>query len=275
MATASYSKTVFLTGASSGIGLAVVKRLCAAGWEVWGTARNVSRLPVLTGFHPVALDLNDPENIAAAFSAAAVESGGFDVLINNAGDVINAPLEALVQNGLRAQMETLFFGPLELIRLALPEMRRRKAGMIINVTSLAVQFPIPFNSGYSAAKAALSSCSECLRLELTGTPIRLVDVQPGDVSTEILNRTKELNLPECAPYEPMLAHARAAEADKMKAACAPEKVARLIQKLLNAGNPPPRVAVGNFFEARLATTASRLLSRGMVERLQRWMYGLK
>jgi NAD(P)-dependent dehydrogenase (short-subunit alcohol dehydrogenase family) len=270
----SSSRTVFITGASSGIGLSLANLLCDKGFEVWGTARSIARLPVLPHFHPVALDLNDPESIRTAFDSAAKEAGGFEILINNAGDVINAPLEALVQNGLRTQLETLLFGPLELIRLALPEMRHRNSGVIVNVTSLAVQFPIPFNSGYSAAKAALSSCTECLRLELTGTGIRVVDVQPGDVSTEILSRTRELNLPECEAYEPNLSRARTAEAGKMKEACSPEKVARLILNLLSHPSPPPRVAVGNFFEARIATFASRLLSRGWVERLQRVIYKL-
>ncbi|RFC44099.1 MAG: short-chain alcohol dehydrogenase family [Verrucomicrobia bacterium] len=267
-------RKVFITGASSGIGLAVATLLCAKGFDVWGTARSVSRLPVLARFHPVVLDLNEPEGMAAAFETAALEAGGFDILINNAGDVVNAPLEALVRNGLRAQMETLFFGPLELIRLALPGMRRRNTGVIVNVTSLAVQFPIPFNAGYSAAKAALSSCSECLRLELTGTGIRVVDVQPGDVATEILRRTRELNTAECDSYEPNLSRSRAAEAGKMEAACLPEKVASLILALLSAGAPPPRVAVGNFFEAKVATLTSRVLSRRMVEKLQRWIYKL-
>jgi len=269
------TKTVFLTGASSGIGRATAELLSKRGYEVWGTARDISRLPQLPGFHPVALDLNDAPRLATAFEKAAGEANGFEILINNAGDVINAPLEALVSNGLRAQMETLFFGPMELIRHALPEMRRRNSGYIINVTSLAVQFPIPFNSGYSAAKSALASCNECLRLELTGTQIRVVDVQPGDVRTEILRRTRELNEPVCAAYEPNLSKARASEAGKMEQACASETVARLLVKLLSDPSPPPRKTVGNFFEARLATTASRILSRRMVERLQRLIYNLK
>jgi len=267
--------TVFLTGASSGIGLAAAELLCQSGYEVWGTSRSEGRLPVLAHFHPVALDLNSPESIRTAFEKAAHEAGGFDILINNAGDVINAPLEVLVEEGLRPQMETLFFGPLELIHLALPEMRRRNRGVILNITSLAVQFPIPFNSGYSAAKAALSSCSECLRLELTGTGIKVVDLQPGDVRTEILNRTREVSGPGCEAYEPMLGRARASEADKMKEACSPQKVAKLILTLLRKASPSPRYAVGNFFEATLATTASRLLTRAMVERLQRLIYGLR
>ncbi len=265
---------VFLTGASSGIGRALATLLCAEGFHVWGTSRDVARLPVLAHFHAVALDLNAVDALEAAFEAAAHEAGGFDILVNNAGDVVNAPLEVLAQSGMRAQMETLFFGPLELIRLALPEMRRRNRGLIVNVTSLAVQFPIPFNAAYNAAKAALSSCSECLRLELTGTGIRVVDIQPGDVATEILKRTREIDVPECSAYEPSLSNCRVAEAVKMKDACTPEKVARLILRLISDASPPPRVAVGNFFEARLATFASRLLSRRMVERLQRWMYGL-
>jgi NADP-dependent 3-hydroxy acid dehydrogenase YdfG len=255
--------------------LAVARLLVSKGFPVWGTARDISRLPSFEGFHPVCLDLNKAETIEGVFKASEEAAGGFGALVNNAGDVINAPLEALVQNGLRSQMETLFYGPLELIRLALPEMRRKGSGLIVNVTSLAVQFPIPFNSGYSAAKAALSSASECLRLELTGTPIRVIDVQPGDVRTEILTSTRELQTAECSYYEPNLSRARASEADKMNAACSADKVAHLIAGLFKEPSPPPRKAVGNFFEARFATTMSRFLSRRMVERLQRAIYNLK
>ena len=92
---------------------------------------------------------------------------------------------------------------------------------------------------------------------------------------EILRRTRELNEPVCAAYEPNLSKARASEAGKMEPACAPDTVARLLVKLLSDPSPPPRKTVGNFFEARLATTASRFLSRRMVERLQRLIYNLK
>ena len=197
-------RNILLTGSSAGIGQAAARSLTEAGHNVWGTARDLTRLPSLPRFHPVRMDLNDHVDLRAGFDRAASEAGGFDVLINNAGEVINAPLEVLIADGLRTQFETLFFGPMELIRLALPEMRRRRAGLIVNITSLAVQFPIPFNGGYNAAKSALAAASEGLRLELTGTGVRVVDVQPGDVATEILRRTQNIEAPGCSFYEPNL-----------------------------------------------------------------------
>ena len=119
----SASSTILLTGASAGIGLAAARALTAAGHEVWGTARDIARLPTMTRFHPIAMDLNDTEGLRQRFANAADDAGGFDVLINNAGEVINAPLEVLTGGPLREQFETLFFGPMELIRLALPRMR--------------------------------------------------------------------------------------------------------------------------------------------------------
>jgi NAD(P)-dependent dehydrogenase (short-subunit alcohol dehydrogenase family) len=269
------AKNIFLTGASSGIGLAAARAFLGAGHAVWGTSRDPARLPNLPGLHPVRLDLNDLPGLRASFKQAAEEAAGFDVLVNNAGDVVNGPLEVLAADGLRKQMETLFFAPVELIRLALPEMRRRKRGLIVNVTSLAVQFPIPFNGGYNAAKAALAAATEGLRLELLGSGIRAVDVQPGDVTTGILRRSRISDAPECAPYQPNLDRARKAEVMKERGGIRPERVARLFVRLLDDPNPPPRIFIGNSFEAQVAPLGARLVPRRVIEWGQRKTYNLK
>ena len=266
---------ILLTGASSGIGLATAHALTAAGHEVWGTSRDLTRLPSLPRFHSLQIDLQNVESIRNAVQLAQLESGGIDVLINNAGDVVNAPLETLAADGLQQQFQVLFFGPIEIIRQLLPSMRGSNQGLIINVTSLAARFPIPFNAAYSAAKSALGSATECLRLELTGTQIRLIDVQPGDVATEILHRSRLVDSAVNASYEPNLSRARAAELGKMKQAASPEKVARLILSLLHDPSPPPRVLVGNWFESRIAPLADRLLPRRLIEWSQRLLYDLK
>src|SRR3954454_5977435 len=92
-------RKVFLTGASSGIGLATASALTNDHYEVWGTSRDVTRLPVLPHFHPVELDLNDVNSRNRAIEKVRSEAGFIDVLINNAGDVISGPLEALVSDG--------------------------------------------------------------------------------------------------------------------------------------------------------------------------------
>ncbi|MFN7982472.1 MAG: SDR family NAD(P)-dependent oxidoreductase [Vicinamibacterales bacterium] len=266
---------IFITGITSGIGRVASNRLLQAGHQVWGTTRDASRVPPAPGLHPITLDLNDLASIRSGFERASADSGGFDVLINNAGEVVNAPFEQLAADGLRQQFETFFFGPAELIRLALPGMRARRSGLIINITSLAVQFPIPFNAGYNCAKAALAAASEGLRLELLGTGVRVVDLQPGDVKTEILRRTRNMDTAVSAAYEPNLSRARTAESTKEAAAIDAERVAALILKLLVTASPPPRMVIGNTFEQWIAPLGARLLPRRAIEWGQRLTYDLR
>src|ERR1700688_4463373 len=178
-------KRIFLTGASAGIGLLTARALCARGHEVWGTGRTLEKLPTLDHFHPTVLDLNDPDSIESGFAHAQGQAGHFDVLINNAGAGVFGPLEAFTDREFEAQLETLLLGPLRLIRLGLPAMRARREGLLINVSSLAGEFPLPFMAPYSMAKAALSAMSEGLILELAQTPqkvaARLVKSVEGEI----------------------------------------------------------------------------------------------
>src|SRR3979411_2292320 len=137
-------KRILLTGASSGIGLAIAKRLTSDGHDVWGTSRDKTRLPQLERFHPIALDLLDPKSIANAFAAAETEAGGFEVLINNAGSGHFGPAEFLPRDALEREFQTLVFGQIQLLQLALPGMRARKSGIVVNITSLASRLPMPF-----------------------------------------------------------------------------------------------------------------------------------
>src|SRR5436190_22585533 len=137
-------KRVFLTGASSGIGRAIADALLARGDEVWGTSRNLERLPKVPQFHPVRLDLSDPRSVEEAFNGALADAGHFDVLINNAGSGHFGPLENLSEKEIVAQFQVLVFGQLQLMRLALGAMHLRGQGLIINVSSLASRLPVPF-----------------------------------------------------------------------------------------------------------------------------------
>lgn len=247
-------RRVLLTGASAGIGLATARHLVEAGYEVWGASRDVTRLPVVAGFHAVAMDLAQPESVASGYAAAVAEAGAFDVLINNAGDGLFGPLEHLPPAEVRSQFETLVFGPLELIRLALPGMRARGGGTIINVTSLAGRLPIPFMAPYNAAKSALSALSATLALELAGSGVRVIDLEPGDIATAFNDRMRRGA--KLDGYELQIASTAKMLAREMAAAPPPAIVAEAIVRALSA--PSPRVTVGGFFQARLATLAGRL-----------------
>ena len=260
-------KRVFLTGASSGIGLATAKALSAAGHEVWGTSRNLARLPQLEHFHPVRLDLNDTGQLEEAFAAASAEAGFFDVVINNAGSGHFGPGELLSPPEVADQFQVLVFAPVRLMQLSLAQMQSRNAGLIINVSSLAGRLPLPFMAAYNAAKAAMAIFTLTVQLELGRSGIRLVDLQPADISTQFNDAlTKEQQDPR---YGDRLARTWKAVDKNMKTAPPPDLVARKILQLLDQKNPPPRLVVGGFFQAQIATFIYRLLP----QRVRIW--GLK
>ena len=266
---------IFITGASSGIGLLTARALCAQGHEVWGTSRTPGKLPVIEHFHPVVLDLNDSSSIEAGFRQALLEAGHFDVLINNAGAGVFGPLEGFSEREFAAQLQTLLAGPLQLIRLALPAMRARRAGLIVNVSSLAGELPVPFLSPYSLSKAALSAMGEGLNLELAHTGIRVVDVRPSDFATDFHGSTRRLDNEVATAYAPNLERAWNAIHRNMSHAPDPQKVADTLVKIVEGKIRRPVVAVGDFFQAGIAPYLSRRGPRAWVQWGIRLYYGLK
>ena len=263
-------KRIFITGASAGIGLATAKLLTERGDEVWGTSRSVSRLPALPRFHPIRLELNDNVSLGETFQAALGEAGHFDVVINNAGDIAYfGPMETLSVETLRAQFQTLVFAHIELCRLALAAMRARGSGRIINVTSLAARLPVPFQGPYNAAKAAMASLTMSIQVELEGSAIRIIDLQPGDIRDTRLHDAIAENVPGDGPDPSGMARVWRVANRNIKAAPGPELVARRIAKMIDARNPPPRVTVGGTFEATIAP----LIFRFLPQRVRIW--GLK
>jgi NAD(P)-dependent dehydrogenase (short-subunit alcohol dehydrogenase family) len=261
-------KKVFLTGASSGIGDAIAKALISRGDEVWGTSRNLIRLEHLQGVHPVRLDLNDPRSIDDAFKCALAGSGGFDVVINNAGNGHFGPAEHLSAAEIHEQFQVLLFAHIQIVRLALDAMRSREHGLIINVTSLASRLPVPFMAAYNAAKAAMASFTMTMQLELPDKNIRIVDLEPGDICTAFNDAIPQK--PENDPlYGTRAIRTWAAVDRNMKNAPKPELVAEHVLRLIDAANPPPRLAVGDFFQTKIAPFIFRFLP----QRVRLW--GLK
>ena len=244
-------KKIFLTGASSGIGRATAEALTRAGHEVWGTSRDPSRVPVSPNMHAVGLDLLDRGAIADAFGRAWDEAGGFDVVINNAGSGHFGPAEVLAEETLHNQFQLLVFGPLQICQLALRAMREQERGLIINVTSLASRLPVPFTAAYNAAKAAMASFTMTMQLELGDSPIRIVDLQPGDISTEF-NDAVVKDASGDPRYNPRMESAWRVVDRNMKHAPKPAVVAERIVGLINEVDPPPRATVGDTFESVVA-----------------------
>ncbi len=260
-------KSVFLTGASSGIGLAIAKQLAAEGHEVWGTSRSLERIPSMPQLHPVRLDLGDPVSLEQGFNAALAEAGHFDVLINNAGAGHFGPADLLPSEVITNQFQILVFGQIQLMQLALRHMRPRGEGLIINVTSLASRLPVPFMAAYNSAKAALASFTMSIQLEFVHSRVRIVDLQPGDIRTEFNQGVIMSDNVDGA--DARIARTWEVVERNMKNAPGPELVALQVLKLIHAVEPPPRVTVGNAFESKIAPFIFKFLP----QRLRIW--GLK
>ena len=269
------SKRILLTGASAGFGLLAARLLCERGHQVWGTSRDVSRLPVIENFHPVALDLDSLTSIEAGFAQAQREAGTFDVLINNAGAGVFGPLESFSDQEFAAQLEVLIQGPQRLIRRVLPDMRVRRSGLIINVSSLAGEMPLPFMAPYSISKAALSALSEGLVMELAGSGIRVVDLRPGDFQTSFHEATRRLQSPLDDAYRPNLERAWHGIDANMRRAQDPRIVAVTIADLVDGRVRGPIIARGDVFQARIAPFLVRLVPRKWVQWAICVYYGMK
>jgi len=233
-------KKIFLTGASSGIGKAIAKAATEKGHEVWGTSRDISRIPSLRRLHCVQLDLSNPDSIDGAFNTALAEAGNFDVLINNAGSGHFGPAENLSEKEIASQFQILVFGHMQLMRLALRMMQARGEGLIINVTSLASRLPVPFMAAYNAAKAAMASFTMTIQLELPDQR-----------------------------YEAKVAKTWNKVERNMKNAPRPDLVARRVCELIDQTSPPPRMAIGDTFQTKIAP----LIFRFLPQRVRIW--GLK
>ncbi len=180
-------RRALVTGASSGIGAATVRRLRAEGWDVVATARRADRLEALaadTGVTTVVADVTDDADVAALV-AHVRDTGGLDAVVNNAGGAfgLDPVAEADVAQW-RAMYELNVLGTLRVTQGVLPLLRERGAGDVVVVTSTAAHGAYPGGAGYTAAKHAERMISETLRWELVGEPIRVIEVAPGAVATE-------------------------------------------------------------------------------------------
>jgi short-subunit dehydrogenase len=181
-------KTALVTGASAGIGAAMVRALVAEGCRVVATARRQDRLDALATDRalilPVAGDITNATDRARILAAAESAFGPIDLLVNNAGYGQRGPIELVPEEEARRQFEVNLFSLVELTRQVLPSMRRRSQGRILNVSSVVGRVAIPMSGWYAATKHALEAISDSLRLELAPFGIHVVLIEPGPIVTE-------------------------------------------------------------------------------------------
>ncbi|KAF7177067.1 hypothetical protein CNMCM7691_004715 [Aspergillus felis] len=189
---ASRKLTWLITGCSSGFGLSLTRAAQAGGHKVIATSRNPSRTPELVaeieskGGKWVQLDLDSAES-GDVITELEKDGEQIDVLVNNAGYSIYAPIETMTEEETRSQMETMYFGPLRLIRAVLPHMRQRRFGVIVNMSSGASLDGIPTMGVYAGAKAGLDALTKILAKEVAPFNIRTLTVVLGTFNTNMLN----------------------------------------------------------------------------------------
>ena len=190
------SKTVLITGASSGIGRVTTELMLERGWQVAATSRDPAALSALGGgktLLPLPLDVTNEASIAAAVSAVLDRFGGIDVLVNNAGYGLFGPLEGATQEEIELQFRTNVFGALAVIRHVMPSMRGRRSGTIINISSIGGRMGAPFASLYHASKFAIEGFSESFRYEASLHGIRVKVIEPGHFKTGFISRSLRLS----------------------------------------------------------------------------------
>ena len=269
MADASVSKVVLITGCSSGIGQATAVRLAKAGMKVIATARKTSSLAACeaAGCAVEALDVDDEASMVATVERIREKHGVIGVLVNNAGYSQSGAVESLPIEKVRRQFETNVFGPLRLIQLVAPGMRKQRWGRIVNVGSMGGKFTFPGGGAYHATKHALEALTDALRFEMEGFGIDVVLIQPGLIKTGFADAVgKQLSdvKTEDGPYGTFNVAVQESttraytEGPLMRFGGGPDDVAQAIERAITAARPKTRYLVTP--SARLVITMRSWMS---------------
>jgi NAD(P)-dependent dehydrogenase (short-subunit alcohol dehydrogenase family) len=265
-----FKKVVLVTGGSSGIGKAICSRLTATGHAVYGTSRKITRSVMVDGIQLIGMDVTDDSRVKQGVEEVIRKEGRIDVLINNAGLGIQGPIEDTGIEMARAIFDTNVLGAHRVIRAVLPHMRDRKAGLIINISSIAANFGLPYRGFYSASKAALERYSEALATEVDRFGIKVVTVQPGEFNTNIASsRLRPASIGEA--YRTSYDRAMELLGGSMATSRDPDELARTIATIIASPSPASvyRVAEG---KQKLSVFLKKLLPGRMFERMVRKHY---
>jgi NAD(P)-dependent dehydrogenase (short-subunit alcohol dehydrogenase family) len=264
-------KTALITGGTDGLGKATAIRLAEEGFRVVATGRDPARRAALDSLarerklplSTVEMDVREDASVERALAEARSRVGAIDVLINNAGVGYYAVMEEITLDDLRQQMETNFFGVVRVTQRVLPEMRVRRGGRVINLSSIAGKYSFPLFGPYSASKFALEAISDAWRMELRPLGIDVVLIEPGFIPTGFQGRAHELASSyianaERSPYAQLYKnYGRGYRKSAATAKDTPEDCAQVILRALRAARPRARYTVTR--RATILSVAKRIL----------------
>ena len=264
------TKTVLITGTSSGIGLSVAVGAAAAGWTTIATMRDTAKADALRKAATEAgvadriqvkrLDVTDPAGITACLDEVLAEHGHLDALVNNAGAAHVGTIEQSSLDDVRAAMEVNFFGVVAVTRAALPHLRASK-GRLITVTSVGGAVGQPFNEAYCAAKFAVEGFMQSLAPVAATVDVDVTVVEPGAVASEfVANLGVDVSalLAAAGPYSPALEAYLARTRKSFGNAQTPDEAAAPIVDALTADRPAFRIQTSPWAREFVATTLADL-----------------
>ncbi len=258
-------KVVLVTGASSGIGKAIAGFLHEQKYIVYGTSRNPEKVTNVP-FKMVSLDVLDVLSIKKAVKTIIANEGRLDVLINNAGKGITGAIEDTPTDEMKANFDTNFFGPIEVMKAVLPQMRAQKSGKIINITSIAGYMGLPFRGIYSASKGALELITEATNMEVKNFGINVINVAPGDFSTNIASGRYHTPVFEGSAYKQKYEENLALMDGHVNEGMDPLVMAKGIYDILNTKKPKIHYKIGGFME-KFSIVLKRVLPDTWYEKL--------
>lgn len=268
------SRVVLVTGASSGIGRATADLLHGRGHRVYGTSRSPERHQA--PWRLLAMDVTDDDSVASAIAAILAAEGRIDAVVNNAGLVLSGAVEDTSIDEVRRIFETNVFGAIRVARAVLPGMRERRAGIIVNVGSLAGRVGMPFQGLYSATKFALEGLTEALGQEVACFGITVSLVAPGDTATPVVEhrvRTAAA-LDPASPYAADFNRVVAMYEKDERAGAPPAGVAARIADIVEGRKAGPRYVTGPLAQ-RIMVAARNVVPGAVFQWGMSLYFGLK
>lgn len=259
------TKVVLITGGSSGIGKSVGEFLLTKGLTVYGTSRNPQNY-TQSKFPIIALDVADNNSIVTCVKTVIDAEGQLDIVINNAGAGITGPIEEIPEVEIKRNFETNFFGPINVIKAVLPQMRNQNSGLIINITSIAGYMGLPYRGIYSASKGALELITEAFRLEIKDFNIQITNIAPGDFATNIAAGRFHAPAKEDSPYKEKYESVLKAIDEDVNKANEPIAVAEMVYKVIKTKQPKIHYKVGAFMQ-KFSIVLKRLLPDKVYEKM--------
>ncbi len=242
------SKVALITGASSGIGKSIAHYLRDKGLTVYGTSRRAEHGEVNDGVIFLQMDVTNNDSVASAMDYLIAKEGKIDILINNAGIGMVGSVEDSTPDEMKMQFETNYYGPVRVMQAALPAMREAGSGYIINISSLAGLFGLPYRGVYSAAKYALNGLTESMRMELLRFGVQAVVLCPGDYKTAIKSSRIRVKKGDTSVYKEEFDKVHQLLNDELHHSGDPIEVAQTVWKIIKTPKPKPYYISASLFQ---------------------------